>query len=174
MASRNCRRNWPSSGATSNFDADGFLKATSASRRPPARRTASPLEQLWSRPTCDVNGIIGGYTGEGGKTVIPAKASAKFSFRLVGKQNPERILQSFHKFVTSRLPPDVKAEFLGQQGTGAITLPVNNEIVRRSARALEEEWGKPTGAHGLRRLDPDRRLLQEGAWHGHAARRLCL
>ena len=50
---------------------------------------------IWSRPTCDVNGIVGGYTGEGAKTVLPAEASAKVSFRLVGKQNPERIAQSF-------------------------------------------------------------------------------
>ena len=97
------------------FDADGFL-GESGSRRRPGKRTGRRLEQLWSRPTCDVNGIIGGYTGEGGKTVLPAKASAKVTFRLVGKQNPERISQAFRKFVTERLPPDVEAEFIGGGG----------------------------------------------------------
>ena len=57
---------------------------------PAGERGRTPLEQVWSRPTCDINGIVGGYTGEGQKTVIPAKASAKVTFRLVGKQNPER------------------------------------------------------------------------------------
>ena len=130
-----------------DFDAAGFLKAVGLTT-PAGEKDRTPLEQLWSRPTCDVNGIVGGYTGQGMKTVLPARASAKFSFRLVGKQNPERISQAFRKFVTARLPPDVKAEFIGYQGNGAITLPVNNEVVRRSARALEEEWGKPTALMG--------------------------
>ena len=129
------------------FDADGFLKAVGLTT-PAGEKDRTPLEQLWSRPTCDVNGIIGGYTGEGGKTVLPAKASAKITFRLVGKQNPERISQAFRKFVTERLPPDVKAEFIAGGGTGAITLPVKNEALRRTARALEEEWGKPTALMG--------------------------
>ena len=129
------------------FDADAFLKAVGLTT-PAGEIDRTPLEQLWSRPTCDVNGIVGGYTGEGGKTVLPAKASAKLSFRLVGKQSPERISQAFRKFVTDRLPPDVKAEFIGGGGTGAITLPVKNEALRRTARALEEEWGKPTALMG--------------------------
>ena len=53
------------------------------------------LEMIWSRPTCDVNGIIGGYTGKGSKTVLPAQASAKFSFRLVGTRDPAKIVESF-------------------------------------------------------------------------------
>ena len=101
------------------------------------------LEQVWSRPTCEVNGVVGGYTGVGMKTVLPAKASAKVSFRLVGAQNPERIVQSFRAFVEARLPPDVKAEFIGHGGSPAITLPIKNEALRRARRALETEWGKP-------------------------------
>ena len=101
------------------------------------------LEQVWSRPTCEVNGVVGGYTGVGMKTVLPAKASAKVSFRLVGAQNPERIVQAFRAFVEARLPPDVKAEFIGHGGSPAITLPIKNEALRRARRALETEWGKP-------------------------------
>ncbi len=62
------------------------------------------IEQISSRPTCDVNGIIGGYTGEGSKTVIPAQASAKISFRLVEGQEPVKIRKAFREYVTSRLP----------------------------------------------------------------------
>ena len=130
-----------------HFDAGAFLSdvglTTSA-----GERDRSPLEILWSRPTCEVNGIVGGYTGEGTKTVLPAKASAKITCRLVGKQNPERIAQSFRAFVASRLPPDVKAEFISHQGASAISLPINNQALRIARRALETEWEKPAALIG--------------------------
>jgi acetylornithine deacetylase/succinyl-diaminopimelate desuccinylase-like protein len=100
------------------------------------------LEMIWSRPTCDVNGIVGGYTGVGTKTVLPAQASAKVSFRLVGKQNPDKIAQSFRAFVKARLPADVRAEFIGHGASPAIVLPTKSEALRRARRALETEWGK--------------------------------
>jgi acetylornithine deacetylase/succinyl-diaminopimelate desuccinylase-like protein len=125
-----------------DFDAGAFLGDVGLTT-PAGERGRTPLEQAWSRPTCDVNGILGGYTGEGTKTVLPSKASAKVSFRLVGKQNPEKVVQSFRAFVTSRLPADVKAEFFGHAGSPAITLPIQNEALRRARRALEAEWGKP-------------------------------
>ena len=130
-----------------NFDAGSFLRdvglTTSA-----GERDRSPLEILWSRPTCEVNGIVGGYTGEGTKTVLPAKASAKITCRLVGKQNPERVAEAFRAFVTSRLPPDVKAEFISHQGTSAISLPTKNQALRIARRALETEWEKPAALVG--------------------------
>jgi acetylornithine deacetylase/succinyl-diaminopimelate desuccinylase-like protein len=130
-----------------NFDAVGFLREVGLTSSA-GERDRSPLEQLWSRPSCDVNGIVGGYTGEGSKTVLPASASAKVSFRLVGKQNPERVAQSFRSFVASRLPPDVKAEFKSHAGSPAISLPIKNEALRLARRALEAEWGKPAALMG--------------------------
>ena len=130
-----------------NFDAVAFLRDIGLTT-PAGERDRTPLEQAWSRPTCDVNGIVGGYVGEGFKTVLPAKASAKVSFRLVGKQNPERVAQSFRAFVTSRLPPDVKAEFISHAGSPAISLPVKNQALRLARRALETEWGKPAALVG--------------------------
>ncbi len=118
---------------------------------PAGEKDRSALEMIWSRPTCDVNGIVGGYTGEGTKTVLPAKASAKISFRLVGKQNPERIFQALRAFVTARLPADVTAEFVSHGASPAIALSPRSEAVRRAGRALEAEWGKPallTGSGG--------------------------
>ena len=130
-----------------NFDAAAFLREVGLTT-PAGERDRTPLEQLWSRPTCDVNGVVGGYTGEGAKTVLPARASAKVSFRLVGKQNPERVAQSFRSFVTSRLPPDVKAEFISHGASAAVSLPIKNEALRRARRALEAEWGKPAALVG--------------------------
>ncbi len=130
-----------------DFDADAFLREVGLTASAGERGRAA-LEQLWSRPTCDVNGILGGYTGVGTKTVLPAKASAKVSFRLVGKQNPEKIVQSFRAFVASRLPPDVKVDFVNHAGSPAITLPIKNEALRLAARALEAEWGKPAAMVG--------------------------
>ena len=93
-----------------NLTPDSFLKPIGLSI-PAGEKDRLLIEQVSSRPTCDVNGIIGGYTGEGSKTVIPAEASAKVSFRLVEGQNPDKIRKAFRDYVTSRLPGDCKAEF---------------------------------------------------------------
>jgi acetylornithine deacetylase/succinyl-diaminopimelate desuccinylase-like protein len=130
-----------------NFDSVAFLRDVGLTT-PAGERDRSPLESLWSRPTCEVNGIVGGYTGEGTKTVLPAKASAKITCRLVSKQNPERIAEAFRAFVTSRLPPDVKAEFISHQGSPAISLPIKNQALRIARRALEVEWEKPAALVG--------------------------
>ena len=154
-----------------NFDEAQFLGEIGLSV-PAGEKGRSALEMIWSRPTCDVNGIVGGYTGVGSKTVIPAQASAKFSFRLVGKQNPEQIAQSFRAFVTARLPADVRAEFISHGASPAIVLPTKSEALRRARRALEAEWGKAGGAFRLRRLDPDRWRVQTRAEHGFVDDRL--
>jgi len=125
-----------------DFDEEKFLGDVGLSV-PAGEKGRSTLEMIWSRPTCDVNGIVGGYTGAGAKTVLPAKASAKVSFRLVGKQSPERIVQSFRAFVKARLPADVKAEFGSHSSSSAISLPARGEAVLRARRALEAEWGRP-------------------------------
>ena len=80
--------------------------------------------------------------------MLPAEARAKVSFRLVGRQDPARIAQSFRAFVKARLPADVKVEFLGHGGSPAIGLPARGEALRRARRALEAEWGKPAAVIG--------------------------
>jgi acetylornithine deacetylase/succinyl-diaminopimelate desuccinylase-like protein len=129
------------------FDAATFLGAVGL-KAAAGERGRTPLEMIWSRPTAEVNGVVGGYTGEGAKTVLPAQASAKLSFRLVGKQNPERVAQSFRAFVKARLPADVTAEFIAHGASAAISLPIKNEALRRARRALEAEWGKPAALIG--------------------------
>jgi acetylornithine deacetylase/succinyl-diaminopimelate desuccinylase-like protein len=106
------------------------------------------MEQIWARPTCDVNGIVGGYTGKGAKTVLPAQASAKVSFRLVGQQDAKKILESFRAFVRARLPADAKVEFLNHGASNALQLPFGSEALSRARRALAAEWGKEAALAG--------------------------
>jgi amidohydrolase len=126
---------------TLNLTAESFLKPIGLSV--PAGETDRLLiEQISSRPTCDINGIVGGYTGEGSKTVIPAEASAKVSFRLVEGQDPEKIRDAFRSYVTARLPKDCTAEFLEHSNAPAIALDWTMKPLAAAKRALTEEWGK--------------------------------
>ncbi|ABD08223.1 Peptidase M20 [Rhodopseudomonas palustris HaA2] len=100
------------------------------------------IEQISSRPTCDINGIVGGYTGEGSKTVIAAEASAKVSFRIVEGQDPAKIRDAFRAYVTARLPGDCSAEFLDHSNAPAIALPWTMKPLAAAKQALTEEWGK--------------------------------
>ncbi|TGD99021.1 M20/M25/M40 family metallo-hydrolase [Methylobacterium nonmethylotrophicum] len=110
--------------------------------RPAGERDRMLIEQIQSRPTCDANGIIGGYTGEGTKTVIAAKASAKISFRLVGDQDPEALDRNFRSFVEARIPADCSVEILTHKGSRALALPHGMPALEAAKGALAEEWGK--------------------------------
>jgi acetylornithine deacetylase/succinyl-diaminopimelate desuccinylase-like protein len=108
---------------------------------PAGEKGKSVLEQIWARPTAEVNGIWGGYTGAGTKTVLPSKAHAKITFRLVGKQDPQKILKSFHAFVKKQLPKDCKVEFSGRGGGApASEISEDNVFIRKSAAALKAEF----------------------------------
>jgi acetylornithine deacetylase/succinyl-diaminopimelate desuccinylase-like protein len=100
------------------------------------------IEQIQSRPTCDANGIIGGYTGVGAKTVIAGEASAKVSFRLVGDQDPEKISEAFKTFVRERIPADCSVEFVKHKGSRAIQLPYDMPALTAAKSALADEWGR--------------------------------
>jgi acetylornithine deacetylase/succinyl-diaminopimelate desuccinylase-like protein len=100
------------------------------------------IEQIATRPTAEINGMIGGYVGEGAKTVIPAQAKAKVSFRLVGSQDPQKVRAAFHAFVRDRLPPDAKVEFKSFTGAPATELPFDNPALTKTREALAAEWGK--------------------------------
>ncbi len=123
------------------FDDVEFLREVGLSS-PVGEEDRSVLEKIWSRPTCDCNGILGGYTAAGSKTVLPAQASAKISFRLVGRQNPAKVAEAFRAFVQDRLPSDCEAEFLSHGASPALQLPFSSEALTRARRALQAEWGK--------------------------------
>jgi acetylornithine deacetylase/succinyl-diaminopimelate desuccinylase-like protein len=101
------------------------------------------IEHIQSRPTCDVNGIIGGYTGPGTKTVIAAQASAKVSFRLVGDQDPDAIGAAFETFVRRRIPKDCSVEFIRYKGSRAMALDYRMPALGKATAALADEWGRP-------------------------------
>lgn len=122
------------------FDGEAFLRSVGLSV-PAGEAGRSVQEMIWSRPTAEVNGIIGGYTGKGAKTVLPSVASAKVSFRLVGRQNPLAIREAFRAFVKDHLPADCTVEFISHGAAPALQLPMTSEALTRTRRALQSEWG---------------------------------
>jgi len=132
------------------FDEQAFLGAVGLDT-PAGEQGRSVLEMLWARPTCEINGMSGGYTGDGFKTVIPARASAKISFRLVSGMDPAKIRAAFRAHVESLLPPDCTVKFTPHGGSPAITVPADGPLLRRALAGLSAEWGKPaviTGSGG--------------------------
>jgi acetylornithine deacetylase/succinyl-diaminopimelate desuccinylase-like protein len=109
---------------------------------PAGEKDHSLIEQISTRPTCDANGIIGGYTGEGAKTVIAGEASTKISFRLVGDQDPDKIQKAFRAFVRARLPADASVTFSNHACSPAIQLPYDNPALGKARDALAGEWGR--------------------------------
>ncbi len=129
------------------FDAAGFLGDVDLSV-PAGEKGRSVLEMIWARPTCEVNGIWGGYTGDGFKTVLPSKASAKISFRLVGTQDPLKIRESFRAMVRGMLPPDCTVEFHGHGASPASVMATDNPAYEQARVALSGEWPKPAAFIG--------------------------
>lgn len=110
---------------------------------PSGEQGRSILELVWARPTAEFNGITGGYTGQGFKTVIAAQASAKVSFRLVHKQNPAKIREAFRAFVQARVPADCTVEFHEHGGSPAIQLSYESPLLSKAKNALSDEWPNP-------------------------------
>ena len=122
-----------------NFDHKAFLGCVDLNT-PAGEQDRSALEMIWSRPTCDVNGINGGYTGDGFKTVLPSKASAKISFRLVSQQDPIAIRANFRKMVQDMLPPDCSVEFKAHGASPASQMSTNHPAFDQARTALSDEW----------------------------------
>lgn len=116
---------------------------------PSGEEGRSVLEAVWARPTAEVNGVSGGYTDEGFKTVIAAQASAKVSFRLVGKQDPHAIRKNFRKFVEARIPDDCSVNFEEHGASAAIQLPYDSDLLTMAKKALSEEWPKSAVTVGM-------------------------
>jgi acetylornithine deacetylase/succinyl-diaminopimelate desuccinylase-like protein len=140
----NIKASWDALGRT----AESFLSEIGLSQ-PAGEKGRSVLDLTWARPTAEVNGITGGYTGEGFKTVIAAEASAKVSFRLVGKQEPAKIRESFRAYVQSKIPADCSVEFHEHGGSPGIQLSYDSPHLTKAKNALSDEWPKPAVVIGM-------------------------
>jgi acetylornithine deacetylase/succinyl-diaminopimelate desuccinylase-like protein len=133
--------------AALGFDAAAFLNEVGL-HEPAGEHGQSPLAQLWARPTADINGIYGGYQGDGTKTVIPAQATAKLTFRLVPGQDPQKILQNFERFVTERLRPDATATYKHFGAAPGFAISPDAPFMQAARRALADEFGRPAALIG--------------------------
>jgi len=129
------------------FDAEAFLGAVGLDT-PAGERGRSALEMIWARPTCEFNGIIGGYTGDGFKTVLPSKASAKISCRLVGSQDPHAIRAALRKQIEDNLPPDCTASYIEHGSGPASVMETSNPVFAATKAALTDEWPNPAAYTG--------------------------
>ncbi len=102
----------------------------------------TPLERRWARPTCDINGLTSGYQGEGAKTVLPARANAKFSFRLVPNQDPKKIAASLRRFLEERLLPGIEMELVDHHGAPGVVISLDSPYIRAAAAAIETGFGR--------------------------------
>lgn len=101
------------------------------------------LERRWARPTCDVHGLWSGYQGEGGKTIIPAKAGAKVSFRLVPDQDPQRVTEQFRKFIAQNTPAGIKIDLIDLHGGLGVVIDPESPFVTAAQRAIAAGFEKP-------------------------------
>ena len=125
--------------ASVDFDAKKFMGDVGLSNLA-GENGRTILEQIWSRPTCEINGIEGGYTGEGFKTVLPSKANAKVSFRLVSGQDPEKIREAFQAHIKKFLPEDCSVEFKNHGNSAASAMEIDHPAFEAARNALSDEW----------------------------------
>jgi acetylornithine deacetylase/succinyl-diaminopimelate desuccinylase-like protein len=126
------------------FDENQFRAEEVGSVELTGEADRSVLERVWSRPTLEVHGIAGGFTGAGAKTVIPAEATAKLSFRLVPKQDPNKIVSAFRGFLSDHCPAGVKVELNVLSGAPATVVNPDHPAIRVAAQAFTEMFGQQT------------------------------
>jgi len=100
------------------------------------------LERRWARPSFDINGIWGGYQGEGGKTVLPCRAAAKFSFRLVPRQQPRQVALALRPFLESLCPAGLRMELVEMHGAPGVLVPLDSPFMTAAATAVERGFGR--------------------------------
>ncbi|MGC9223976.1 MAG: dipeptidase [Terracidiphilus sp.] len=126
------------------FDEEEYRKKEVGSRQLVGEPGLSVLERTWARPTLDVHGMPGGFTGAGAKTVIPARAMAKVSMRLVPNMTPARAFELFQSYVRKIAPAGVDVEVRLIHAGDACIVAVNNPYIQAATQALHEVWGKDT------------------------------
>jgi acetylornithine deacetylase/succinyl-diaminopimelate desuccinylase-like protein len=126
------------------FKEKDFLKNEVGSTKLTGESKYSVLERLWARPTFEVHGIGGGFTGAGSKTVIPAKATAKVSFRLVPRQDPDKIVAAFRQFVKKNVPRGIQLDVRVLSASPGLSVNPDHPAIQTAARAFSDIYEKPT------------------------------
>jgi len=129
------------------FDEAAFLGSQGLSV-PSGEKGRSAPERMWARPTADINGIWGGYMGEGSKTVIACEGHAKLSCRLVPGQEPAKIIEGIRQFVQARIPADASFELQVFASTPGLSVPTESPFLDAARAVLAEEFGKPAVLSG--------------------------
>ncbi len=120
---------------------DEILLSETGAAAPFGEAGYTTLERMWARPTCDVNGMVSGYGGEGAKTIIPATAMAKVSMRLVPDQDPEKIARAFADYVREIAPQGVEIEVVNHHNANPVLVPRKSEMMQAGMAALEKGFG---------------------------------
>ncbi len=123
------------------YSEKGYLKETGA-KAVQGEKGYSVYERSWARPTCDVNGITGGYQGEGAKTIIPAWASAKITMRLVANQKPMDICNKIEKYLKKIAPASVTVKVDKHGGAGAVKVPIDSIWLEAARKSIKKGFGK--------------------------------
>jgi acetylornithine deacetylase/succinyl-diaminopimelate desuccinylase-like protein len=124
------------------FDEQEWLAEAGHSGAASGEAAFGTLERVWARPTAEVNGMWGGHTGPGGKTIVPARAHAKLSFRLVASQEPAAVIAGLRQYVRDRTPPGIEAVVTSDgQGVRPCFSPMDSPAVRAGQRAMQRAFG---------------------------------
>jgi len=126
------------------FDAEHFRRTEVGSPELTGEPDIPLLERLWARPTLELHGIRGGFTGEGSKTVIPAQAVAKISLRLVPDQRPEEVVTQLHAAIAEAAPQGVTARFELMSASPACVVNPEHPLIRKAAEAMQKVFGRET------------------------------
>src|SRR5579872_2897448 len=126
------------------FNEQDFLKKEVGATALTMEPGYSVMDATWARPTMEVHGIAGGFTGAGAKTVIPAKATAKVSFRMVPNQDPDKIVASFRQYLQENAPKGVQIELRVLSASPAIMVNPDHPAIETAARVFSQMLGKPT------------------------------
>jgi acetylornithine deacetylase/succinyl-diaminopimelate desuccinylase-like protein len=124
------------------FDEKAWLADAGNSSAVAGEAGYGTLERVWARPTAEVNGMWGGHTGPGGKTIVPSKAHAKLSFRLVANQEPADVIAGLRQYVRDHTPPGIEATVVSEgNGVRPCFAPTDSAAVRAGLRAMERAFG---------------------------------
>jgi acetylornithine deacetylase/succinyl-diaminopimelate desuccinylase-like protein len=124
------------------FDEKEWLHDAGDSGATYGEKGFTTLERIWARPTAEVNGMWGGHTGPGGKTIIPKEANAKVTFRMVANQDPTEVIEAFREYVRANMPPGLEVTVDSHGGVRPSRSPIDSPVVLAGRRAMQRAFGR--------------------------------